>query len=103
MLHATEALHYFHATCYISIPRESLRLKPMKRLEEGNDALIITKKTTKLSRWGMLKMGQENNLGTKSINNQAVETLRKPLFSLIAKSGCRPLLPGLICHDVLYR
>ena len=38
-------------------------MKPMKRLEEGNDALSIAKKTTKLSRWDMLKMRQENNSG----------------------------------------
>ena len=44
VLHATEALHYFQVRCYISILESALRLKSIKRLEEGNDAVIITKK-----------------------------------------------------------
>jgi hypothetical protein len=59
VLHATEALHYFKSHVALQYRMGGLRLKPMKRLEEGNDALLITKKTTKLSRWGMLKMGQK--------------------------------------------
>jgi hypothetical protein len=49
VLRATEPLQCFRVTCYISIPGIPLRLKPTKRVEEGNDALIITKKTTKLT------------------------------------------------------
>jgi hypothetical protein len=67
VLHATEALHYFHVTCYISIRGSPLRLKSIKWLEEGNDALILTKKTTKLTRWGMLKISRKTIHGTKSI------------------------------------
>ena len=42
VLHATEALHCFYVTCYISVPGSPLRLKSIKRLEEGNDSPMFT-------------------------------------------------------------
>jgi len=40
----------FPVACYISILGSTVGLKLIKRLEEGNDALIITKETTKLTK-----------------------------------------------------
>jgi hypothetical protein len=43
----------FPVACYISILGSTVGLKLIKRLEEGNDALIITKETTKLTKLRM--------------------------------------------------
>ncbi len=46
VLHAAKVLRYFHVACYISIPGCLMRLKSIKRPEEGNVVLLITKKPT---------------------------------------------------------